>query len=243
MNKNYLKYLFVFIQFILYGTFLVLDLLANHISLSNYIKFVVVVLCFIYVLYSKKEASRQHIFLCGAMAFTVASDIFLLLTDYYLYGVLTFIIAQQLYGIRITELIKRENIDKKNNSIKELLFRIVVQLVACIMLCILLWQIDIKVNSLLVVSVFYFISIVTNVVRCIKLSINYRESKDIKYFAIGMILFLLCDINVGLFNLSSYLSVGLIYRIIYNVASILMWTFYAPSQVMIALSGDTIKQN
>jgi hypothetical protein len=29
---------------------------------------------------------------------------------------------------------------------------------------------------------------------------------------------------------------------IYNISSILMWFFYAPSQVLIALSGDTLWQ-
>lgn len=98
---------------------------------------------------------------------------------------------------------------------------------------------NVNTDALLTVSVFYFISICTNVVRSIKLSLHYSNKRGIRCFAVGFLLFLLCDINVGLFNLSGFLSVGPVYDIIYGISSILMWTFYAPSQVLIALSVDT----
>lgn len=249
MNKKGIIYLFLLIQLTLYGTFLTLDVLENKINLSNYIKFAVVVLCFLYViLITKNEGGRQRIFLSYAMAFTVVSDIFLLFTDYYFYGVLTFIVAQQLYGMRITELFNRENLYRKgldrktHNSnkklLKELTIRLVVQIIISAILCVLLWMTGILVNSLLVASIFYFISLVTNLAASIKLWLSFPGIKDIIYFAIGMILFFLCDINVGLFNLSSFLDIGSVYINIYNISSILMWTFYGPSQVMIALSSD-----
>jgi hypothetical protein len=57
-----------------------------------------------------------------------------------------------------------------------------------------------------------------------------------------MVLFLLCDINVGLFNLSDFITPSPAYNIIYSISSILMWTFYAPSQVLIALSVENEKK-
>lgn len=232
------KYLFLFVQLILYGMFLILDILGNSITLSNRIKFLVIVLCFLYVSFGKKEGGKQQKFLCYAMTFTVISDIFLLFTDYYLYGLITFIVAQQLYGIRISELNNRESANTEKYPLKTFALRFASQLVVSFILCLLLWRVGIIVNSLLIASIFYAISIVTNLVRSIRLSICYGQSKDIKLFTIGMILFLLCDINVGLFNLSSFMSLGSAYEYIYNISSILMWTFYAPSQLLIALSKD-----
>lgn len=234
------KYIFLIIQFIMYVTFLSLDILDTNIALSNNIKFAAVILCFLYVIFRKeRQNTKDHIWLCCALAFTVVSDIFILLTDYYFYGVLTFIIAQQLYGIRIDELYERE----KNSSvsrIKSVIIRLLYQTALGFSVYIMLLLTDVNCDALLTVSIFYFISICFNVVRSLKLSVHYRERKDIRIFAYGMLLFLLCDINVGLFNISDFLPVGSAYTMIYNISSILMWFFYAPSQVLIALSGDTL---
>lgn len=228
------KYAFLFIQTILYGTFLILDILGKHISLSNYIKFTLVILCFLYVLISRnKDHGIERKLLSYALAFTVISDLLILILDYYFLGVLTFILAQQLYGLRISSFYDR--------PLKNFFFRLFCQGIISAAVCILLWQLDILVNGLLIVSVFYFLSILTNVIRCLKYSIYNKEDRNIRYFAIGMVLFLLCDINVGLFNLSAFLPVGKAFKLIYSISSILMWTFYAPSQVLIALSGEEKK--
>lgn len=249
MSRQVKKYLFLSIQFILYGTYLTLDLLEYKIDLSSYVKFALVLMCFLYVLiFTKKDSGKQQRLLFYGMTFTVVSDIFLLFSDNYFYGVLTFIAVQQLYGIRITELSNRESCDRtilfsesskgKKKRLKELIYRFVTQILISVILCILLWRMGVLVNVLLIASVFYFISLVTNLGRSVKLWIAFPNIKDIKYFAIGIILFFLCDINVGLFNLSSFINIGSIYGSIYNISSILMWTYYGPSQVMIALSNE-----
>ncbi|NLO10258.1 MAG: hypothetical protein GX129_10395 [Clostridiales bacterium] len=234
------KYIFLIIQFILYGAFLTLDILERDIALSNRIKFAVVVLCFIYVLASRmKNRSREHTYLIYALAFTVVSDIFILLSDYYLIGLLTFILAQQLYGVRITLLINRERDANSPISLyRDFIIRLLYQGAFALLLGIILWLSDENLDALLAASIFYFICICTNVVRILKLSVNHHDKKDIIYFAIGMVLFLLCDINVGLFNLSGFINVTPAYDVIYKASTILMWTFYAPSQVLIALSSD-----
>lgn len=234
------KYIFVIMQLVLYGMFLILDILERNIRLSNRIKFVLVVLCFIYAIISGiKKRNREHIYLIYALALTVVSDMFILLSNYYFYGVMTFILAQQLYGMRITELNNRE-IDASDpiSLISDLIIRLLYQGSFAFLAGIILWLLGVNIDALLAASIFYFISICTNVVRLLKLVINHHDRKNIRYFTIGMVLFLLCDINVGLFNLSDFLKVSPTYGIIYNISSILMWTFYAPSQVFIALSSD-----
>lgn len=232
------KYIFAAIQLLLYGAFLSLDILGRNTALSNRIKFALVVICLIYVIIIRgQNRGREYMFLVYALAFTVISDMFILLSDYYVYGVLTFILAQQLYGMRITEFYNRVKIPI--SLIRDFVLRLLYQGAFAVLVGIILRKLDVNFDALLGISIFYFISICTNVVRLIKLSIQYNNKKDTKLFTIGMVLFLLCDINVGLFNLSAFLPVGPAYEIIYNASSILMWTFYAPSQVLIALSGHT----
>lgn len=236
------KFIFIIIQLVLYASFLTLDILDKNIALSNKLKFAVVVLCFIYALSTGiKGRNKDSGYLIYALAFTVVSDILILLSDYYLYGVLTFIIAQQLYGLRIAGLKSREEGYKDSASLyKGLVIRMLCQIFLAAFSILILWLNKVRIDALLAVSLIYFISICTNVVNILKLFIKHYGKKDIFCFAIGMMLFLLCDINVGLFNLSAFLPVTPVYDMIYNVSSILMWTFYAPSQVFIALSGDSL---
>jgi len=237
MKGQNFKYPFIVLQLILYISFLFLDIKGGNIALSSYIKFAVVALCFIYVFVTGNESfDRQRLFLCLALFFTLISDIQLLLlddSDYYFYGVLTFILAQQFHGIRISILG-----NSRAKLIKDLLIRLLYQTIGSLAIYFLLWKANISINGLLAASIFYFICILTNSLRSLRLALLFKGRKDTKYLAAGMVLFLLCDINVGLFNLSDFLSVGPVYNIIYSVSSILMWTFYAPSQVFISLSGE-----
>ncbi|HPU63901.1 MAG TPA: lysoplasmalogenase family protein [Mobilitalea sp.] len=232
-GRRQYKYQFLILQLILYISFLYLDITGGSILLSNYIKFTVVALCFLYVLLIKAngETEKTLLFLRLALFFTLVSDMLILLLDCYFYGVLTFIIAQQLHGIRISLL------GKRFNHIKNLIKRLLYQLSVSLAVCLLLWKLNVSLNALLAASIFYFSCILSNTIRSLHLAANVRERR-IKYFAAGLVLFLLCDINVGLFNMSDFLPVGPVYGKIYLISSVLMWTFYAPSQVLIALSGD-----
>ncbi|CUH93345.1 lysoplasmalogenase family protein [Herbinix luporum] len=210
-------------------------------SLSNNIKFTVVLLCFLYVLIrSRKNADRQSIFLILALFFTLISDVFLLLSDYYFYGVLTFILAHLFHSLRITELHYMQISDNTGHkAIKKEFKKIIYQIFISLAIILFLWKMNIMIDGLLVACIFYFLAIISNTALSLKLSIKFKNRRNIRYLAIGMILFLLCDINVALFNLSSYLDLASFYNKIYLISSILMWTFYAPSQVLIALSKDT----
>lgn len=238
MKGRKLRYSFIILQLVLYISFLFLDIQGGNYVLSNYIKFTVVALCLLYVfIYGYKNFDSQLLFLRLALIFTLISDIQLLLLDNYnyFYGVLTFILAQEFHGIRISIL---DN--SKVRYIKDFTVRLLYQSLTGLAICLLLWVANVQINGLLAASVFYFICMLTNTVRSLKLTVRNKERKDIRLLAIGMVLFLLCDINVGLFNLSAFLPVDPVYDKIYALSSILMWTFYAPSQVFISLSRDNM---
>lgn len=255
--RNIAKILFVLLQTILYVSFLILDIAGNHITLSNHIKIIVIILCFCYALFLGKGANKGIIFcLKLGLFFTVISDLFILMLDIYICGVLTFIIVQQLYGIRI--LLYEEGVDGKERDVlinkqgrksflSKLTHRVILQLIVSAMIYLILYWIGSNLDFLLIISVFYFVCIVSNTISAISLAIHNPFNKNNLLFAVGMGLFLLCDINVGIFNMSGFLSLqSNLYGILYSASSILMWTFYAPSQVLISLSTsklDNLKDN
>lgn len=265
---NYLEKVFLLLQTIFYFSFLYLDITNGSIRLSIVIKYTIIILCFCYALlagsackgivfFTPKEqlaaggfAVADTLLLQVGLFFTMISDLFILVLDYYLYGVLVFLIVQQLYSLRLV-LLKADNSGKTTNlSIKEqrsnlrlrYLKRLILQVGIALTVCLVLMIGKVTLDRLLVISVFYFICILTNTITAIRLVVKDPGSKSNLLYGIGMLLFLMCDINVGLFNLSGFITMPEeIYGVIFSISSILMWTFYAPSQILIALSSHYTK--
>ncbi|NLK28252.1 MAG: hypothetical protein GX306_07910 [Clostridiales bacterium] len=249
---NNLRKFFITIQMILYLTFLIIDLIGGSSLLSSGVKYTIVLLCFFYTLLIEEGRTKKILFCYRtALLFTVIADFFLLLLDYhYLYGILSFLVVQQIYGIKLdeTQALNQSNSKFKGKDLSFIsllpLLRFGGQLLLTLAVCLVLYSFKIPIDSLLVTSSFYFINIVTNVIRAIHLSLKNPSSWNDRIFAIGMILFLLCDINVGLYNLSGFITLTeAFYNMVVSISSILMWAFYAPSQVMIVLSLDEFSQN
>lgn len=244
-DKNNIRKLFVLIQVLLYGAFLFIDLTGGNIVLSKNIKFIIIILCFCYALFYKKNADKGIIFcLQGAMFFTLISDLFLLILDFYFYGVLTFILVQQLYGMRNRIVLSTHHRSHRSLFLgRSFLLCASIQLFVTGMISMILMQLGVKPEKLLLASVFYFICIATNVVMAIKAAVLIPNRANL-LFAAGMLLFLLCDINVGLFNIADFISLPEdVYHFLYTCSTVLMWTFYAPSQVLLVLSGEALSAN
>jgi hypothetical protein len=238
-NAKKITILFLSVQLMLYAAFLAIDITGGSVALSSYLKFTIIILCFCYALFLGKSADRSILFcMKTALFFTLVSDLFILILDYYYYGVLTFIFAQQLYGIRIMMEQYNVEIEEEQKQLRRsFLLQLAVQAAIMVLICVILIRTGTELDDLLISSVFYFISIVTNALRGIKSAACNPKKREMVLFAVGITLFLLCDINVGLFNLSGYISLPKgVYTVIYSMSSILMWTFYAPSQVLISLS-------
>lgn len=242
--------MFVMLQTVLYVAFLSLDLYGNNVAASNLIKFTIIILCFCYTLLPLRSVNKGILFYIRVgLFFTVISDLFLLLIDIYFYGVLTFILVQQCYGLRLDISAYGNVTSKKAIFFRPFLIRLLLQISITGVICLALQSFDIILDKLLISSAFYFLCILTNIIRAIKITLGKRKmakrllgervDAGLVLYTIGMVLFLLCDINVGLFNLSVFISLPeSSYQTIYNLSSILMWTFYAPSQVLIALSTN-----
>lgn len=251
--KAYLKQIrivsFLLLEIILYIAFIFIDIvLTENNYLSVGIKFIGILICFLFVLSLGCFPLKNRTYLLGnktdgyimgvALAFTVLSDYFILVRNIYIPGVITFIIVQMLYLVRLS-LWERGN--NENKSTTKIPFFVLPNIALWMGVLLLLCVLSIQLELLFILAAFYFISIIRNTRKAIGLAISEQSSASV-LFAIGMVLFLLCDINVGIFNASDFIPLSFpIYERLYEFSVVGMWLFYLPSQVLIALSCDRQK--
>ncbi|NLX61191.1 MAG: hypothetical protein GXZ06_01495 [Tissierellia bacterium] len=226
-----MKYILILIS-ILYLVFLYMDINNKYTGVSKYLKLMCILLCFfLSLLYEHKAFSMCDIRLLQIGLFlTVFADFFLLILDnYYEIGVAIFILVQIIYSIRYRT-------KKERGSVKKY-----IRMVGGVFLIYIVVYNFKKLPLILLLSLIYGICFIINLYRSI---IVYAENIYPKLNSImvvvGMILFLLCDINVAIFNIikNSYFQFnGLLYKMSY----VAMWFFYVPSQVLLSLSGYKFK--
>ena len=210
------RIIFIIIEAVIYAAFVFADFSGND---STPIKYAGIVLCLIYAVLSLN--GKDHVFLCVAFVFTLVADWFLLVKNSdYVFGVAAFIVAQTVYFLRLVSLgvnIKRTIVD-----------RLVVTIAAISSL----FAANLA-DWLTALVAIYFVALVAN---CVDSYTLFKNGAKNKLFAMGLTLFILCDVSVGLNNISAYFDVSAIKWLI-KAATYLMWIFYLPSQVLIALSG------
>lgn len=253
-DKVILMYLVV--ELFLYSIFLVIDLFFNGLFIiSTYVKYMSVVICFlvtVYMYYRDKEEgkSRNRIkdtFVVGTgIFFTLFADWFLLIKEEFIVGLFFFLIVQFIYMLRLILLQKRYSriYEIGKTLVFTLLFNIIT---AWTILRVIIFARNLFVSieqqkeyldPLLILGVFYFVSILHNTILSIKLTVAKTSVIHTKIFAIGMSLFLLCDINVGLYNMDQVITfTSTFLDKLYGFSSVAMWLFYLPSQVCITLSA------
>jgi hypothetical protein len=207
---------------LLYVAFTLCDFFDGKVLLSSSLKYCSIVGCFLYCL---SRAGFSSLVTKG-LFFTIIADIFLLFTEYYFLGVLSFCVVQLIYYYRI----KQWN---PNITYQHLILRIVIVLVV-----ILLLASQIPFDWVLGITVFYFTNFIANLILLFKSYHLMSRNIEFRRFFLGMGLFFLCDICVGISNLSSYITLnGAWMHNLLFFASFGMWGFYLPGQVLIASSS------
>ena len=200
----------------LYITFLVVDLFfAGWGIVSSILKYAGILLCLVIaVLLRRNSWDRQDsIFLIGGLIFTCAVDVFLLLLNKPVYGIVLFCMAHLLY-------IRRYRAGWFRPAATITLSTIAICLAAGSFTTAFPLRNALGIlYGVLLLSVFLLAG-VSSLPK-----INRRIAVT------GMALFLLCDIHVALFNI---LSASHPY---YPFAAFFMWFFYLPAQVLLAVSG------
>lgn len=241
---------FVTAELLLYLLFMGMDIAMSnsHLSADNIfyrisrigalnpslIKYYSILLCFAFSLYlsiKKHELSKR--ILAAAMCFTIISDFFLLLhPEHLIPGLFTFCAAQSIYLFAIS------GGDKKKTLIT-IALRLFLALTASVIILLsglIRFDNDTNMNAVLFLVLLYAISFMGNIIR--QIIIRRCIFKHQAMFLTGLLLFVLCDINVLIYNLNGFLNISSqAYFTLRNISSVLMWGFYLPSQVIIVLSA------
>lgn len=189
---------------------------------SSILKYLGIITCLVFSLYSLiRKRKLISLFIPIALVFTLISDYFLLFnTDQslYLYGLITFIITQLIYFVFIL-FIRKSWVDFAINFVIRIILSIGSVGVAI--------YLDFN-DEITILALIYFDELLSNFVYS---STLIKTNKNYLIFSLGLLLFISCDINVGLNN------IHLIDGIDYNLVNFLMWVFYLPSQVLLSLTN------
>ena len=164
-----------------------------------------------------------------AMLFTLIADYFLVVIDSYEsypIGVTVFLGTQISIFLHIFL-----NDADKGWRIANIATRLGIMVIAVIVACAVMGK---DTDYLSIISVIYYANLLSNAVFA------HRSGPGGVLLTVGLILFAMCDINVGLSALESIYEGGfeegsILYRILYSNLN-LIWIFYIPSQTLIPLT-------
>lgn len=178
----------------------------------NYVLFGYVMYCFLISLIKRTDEDKRDVLLLRlGMFFTVIADLAMIVFYNNVVGLVFFCAAQLTYLIRFTDL-KRT---VRGSAFAAFFFTV---------------SFVFPVAAEVRLAVFYAVCILSSVSGSFIAYKKRPSCASLMAFA-GMTLFLLCDINVALFNLFYDVS---------GIFQILIWVFYLPSQLLISLSGEKI---
>lgn len=200
---------FLAVEGLIYCVFLTLDLTGRS-GQTIALKYTGILLCLLYALLCALRGGDRLIF--PALLFTAGADWFLLVWGKHLtIGLILFLTVQTLYLLRLRRLGAGSH------------FFLRAALALLLGTAVVLLRMTSTLNLLVAL---YFSQLLSNTV----LAWGRRRY----LFAIGLTLFVCCDVCVGLFNLGLLLP----------FAQVGMWLFYLPSQVLIVFSAkETAYEN
>ena len=210
---------FIVAETIIYSLFMAQDIKGTGDGIT--LKYIGILLCVVFSASAIFFARRDAVLLTVALVFTAISDYFLLvLGDCFEVGLVTFIVAQTVYAVRIYFI-------RKKFSFPLLIARIVLPVVLIVTLVILS-----MLDFLTALACIYFPLLLLNAIEA---GFTINANKRNLLFFIGLLLFICCDICVGLDNFAPVLGITLP-KAITDFTRVGMWGFYLPSQVLITLS-------
>ena len=197
---------------------------AQHLTPINLRYTAVVLACLFFILFAEKSLS--FLFTMLALVCTVGADYFLVYSEemQQLPAMLFFSVTQIAYFLRLYFEDK-----SKTRSLVHLICRAIISAVAVGATFAVLRD---SADAVAVVSMFYYANLILNIVFA------FIAFEKPGVFAIGLLLFVLCDTVIGLSLINTYLPIpegSFIYKLI-NPGFDLAWAFYLPSQALLAIS-------
>ncbi len=223
---------FIIPESVIYTTYLLLDLCFSYtLILADFLKYAGIIGCFIYTQYicAQMPPKKRHYCLSICAFLILFADYCLLFTDQYLTGLLIFLAVQLLYAL-------------VQQSAKKLVHFLTACAFAALPAMLFLRPVSRADPALIAAAAFYIVILAANTTRAFSLYFK-KHSPDRLLFALGLLLYSLCDLNVGLANSAHFLTSQapvclhmLAAPAVRAIATGAMWFFYLPAQVLIALS-------
>lgn len=211
--------LFIILELIIY----ILLIFCDTSIPSRPLSFSAIAIAFIFTLWKLRDHDRLLVAL--ALFFTLIADLYLVLLDgSKTVAMLSFNIVQIVYAYRIIKYFKL----KFSWQIHLVLRLIIICVGEAIALVVLKGTFDLVIF----LTIMYFANLFLNMIFSI---VHLKENW---IFAIGLLLFVLCDIFVGLGELDGYLTIAstnIIYLFV-NSSFDWVWFFYLPAQVLLSIS-------
>jgi len=186
---------------------------------ANTIKFSIIVVCFFVAAgsYFFCNSKKDWAYLMAAMGFTLLADYFLVIAFNYRVGVFIFCFAHIAYILRVS--------DNKKKSLQWIISPFVFG-------WLYYYLFGTWMSQLQTLAFIYAILFAVNLGTHIK---RYRYINNRRLILTGLILFVLCDIHVLMFNLPHHLP--MIPTAVSDWGRTWIWVFYAPSQILLCLSA------
>jgi hypothetical protein len=212
----------------LFSVFEAILLLTIHLSsgkAESITSFLSVLFAAIFALSVSFFTKNGYITVAGLL-FTVSADVFLVLAEpqQRLVAMCFFSCVQICYFLRIINEHTSPRVKKIHISVRASLLASAAIITVCVL--------GESADALSIVSMIYFTNLLLNIV------FSFFNLKKSPMLPIGLLLFAFCDIIVGFSLLDMYLPISensFIYKISHTEFN-LIWTFYVPSQTLIALS-------
>lgn len=231
---------YLIIELIIYIAFMSLDLAGQYtISANHILKYIGLLLCPMFLLLYRGLLNTEHrypntMITLVALCFTAFSDYFLLVrNDHFLIGILSFIVVQLLYMIRIQRM--RERMIRRELVVRACIFT-GIGIMAAAVIHKIGRKFDRESIVMAIAAGWYIFNLIMNAIRAGRLAIEKgKPDPATVILALGLMMFIGCDLCVGANNLYAYgVEVTPMLQRFINVA---MWGFYLPSQVMITISA------
>ena len=174
--------------------------------------------------------TKDSIISVAALFFTLISDTFLILIIQREIAMISFSVVQILYFIKLKNL---------NNELKTITKIDSIRFIRILLILIIVFIITFNnLDFLILITTFYFVMLFFNFIDSIKI---FKIHPTI---SIGLLLFILCDIFVGLDFLKASLPLDKLplANFIINIDFNFIWFFYTPSQVLLVLSILLVKK-
>lgn len=219
IKHKHIDMIFIAIELALY----ILILFANLNGWHRIISFMSIVICFVYVCLINKKNNMDYNIMRLAFVSTLTADYFLTLhSKEQILGTFLFFLSQLMFFFRIH--LSYQRIKPKILSLYAFIFMFLL-MIAFLMIR--------RIDLLLLVSLLYFTFLLLNMI------FSWITHKKYIWFTLGLTLYVFADLMVAMHMADPYITFSdqSIMHYLTSTSINLIWLFYLPTQVFLALSA------